>query len=90
MSDSGSWAQAQALRQLFDQLSDAILLLDAQARISFANIAALRALSCEPGMPVDQLRAALATRPSTGCIHASHRTGSAEHSAAMPTRRSSC
>ena len=59
MSDGESWAQAHALRQLFDQLSDAILLLDAQARISFANIAALRALSCESGMPVDQLRATL-------------------------------
>jgi len=59
MSPGESWAQAQPLRQLFDQLSDAVLLLDAQARISFANIAALRSLSCEAGMPVDQLRATL-------------------------------
>src|SRR5258706_10258574 len=59
MSPGESWAQAQPLRQLFDQLSDAVLLLDAEARISFANIAALRSLSWEAGMPVDQLRATL-------------------------------
>src|SRR5687767_11426782 len=51
-----SWAHAQTLRQLFDHLSDAILLLDGRARITFANTAALRALPCEAGVPVDQLR----------------------------------
>jgi PAS domain S-box-containing protein len=59
MRHSDSWAQAQTLRQLFDHLSDAVLLLDRGARISFANTAALRALPCETGMPVDQLRGLL-------------------------------
>ena len=51
-----SWANAQPLRQFFDHLSDAVLLLDAQARITFANTAALRALSCEVGSHIDCLR----------------------------------
>lgn len=51
-----SWAHAQPLRQFFDHLSDAVLLLDAQARITFANTAALRALSCEVGSSIDCLR----------------------------------
>ncbi|WP_280151245.1 PAS domain S-box protein [Piscinibacter sp. XHJ-5] len=45
-----------ALRQLFDHLSDALLLLDRHARITFANTAALRSLHCEAGMPLDQLQ----------------------------------
>ena len=49
-------AGAHTLRQLFDQLSDALLLLDARARITFANGAALRLLGCEAGMPITQLR----------------------------------
>src|SRR3990167_9391496 len=51
-----SWAQAQPLRQLFDHLSDAVLLLDRQARISFANTAALRSLACDTGAGVEALR----------------------------------
>jgi PAS domain S-box-containing protein len=59
MRPGDSWAQAQPLRQLFDHLSDALLLLDRQARISFANTAALRSLPCETGAGVDSLRDAL-------------------------------
>ncbi|HJV61298.1 MAG TPA: PAS domain S-box protein, partial [Albitalea sp.] len=51
-----TWTQAQPLRQFFDHLSDAVLLLDRQARIAFANTAALRALGCEAGAGVAQLR----------------------------------
>ncbi|WP_372525081.1 PAS domain-containing protein [Piscinibacter sp.] len=54
-----SWADAKALRQFFDHLSDAVLLLDPRARITFANTAALRCLPCETGMPLAQLRALL-------------------------------
>jgi PAS domain S-box-containing protein len=53
---SESLASSQPLRQFFDHLSDAVLLLDRHARITFANTAALRSLPCETGMPVDQLR----------------------------------
>ena len=66
-----SWAQAQPLRQLFDHLSDALLLLDRHARISFANTAALRSLHCETGMPLDQLRPLLgddAVQWVHGCV----------------------
>jgi PAS domain S-box-containing protein len=56
MRHGDSWANAQPLRQFFDHLSDAVLLLDAQARITFANTAALRALSCEVGSHIDCLR----------------------------------
>ncbi len=52
-------AGAHTLRQLFDQLSDALLLLDARGRITFANGAALRLLGCEAGMPLAQLRDAI-------------------------------
>jgi PAS domain S-box-containing protein len=56
MRPSESLASSQPLRQFFDHLSDAVLLLDRHARITFANTAALRSLGCETGMPVDQLR----------------------------------
>lgn len=56
MRHGDSWVQAQPLRQFFDHLSDAVLLLDGQARISFANTAALRALPCEIGSSIDCLR----------------------------------
>ena len=53
------WASAQTLRQFFDHLSDMVLLLDRQARITFANTAALRTLTCEAGLPLEQLRGKL-------------------------------
>jgi PAS domain S-box-containing protein len=56
MRHGDSWVQAQPLRQFFDHLSDAVLLLDGQARITFANTAALRALPCEIGSGIDGLR----------------------------------
>lgn len=62
-----------ALRELFDHLSDALLLLDRHARITFANTAALRSLHCETGMPLDQLRPLLGEEPVQwvlGCVQA--------------------
>ena len=44
-----------ALRQFLDVLSDAVLVLDRSARISFANIAALRLLGAETGAALSQL-----------------------------------
>src|SRR5947207_12310565 len=63
MRPSESLASSQPLRQFFDHLSDAVLLLDRHARITFANTAALRSLPCETGMPVDQLRRVLGDAP---------------------------
>ncbi|HMC17210.1 MAG TPA: PAS domain S-box protein [Albitalea sp.] len=63
MRPSESLASSQPLRQFFDHLSDAVLLLDRHARITFANTAALRSLPCETGMPVDQLRRVLGDGP---------------------------
>src|SRR5205814_8171571 len=54
MRHSDSWAQAQPLRQFFDHLSDAVLLLDRQGRLVFANTSALRVLPCEMGAGVEQ------------------------------------
>jgi PAS domain S-box-containing protein len=59
MRSADSWAQKDSLRQLFDHLSDPLLLLDRQARITFANSAALRSLGCEAGTPLVELRALL-------------------------------
>jgi PAS domain S-box-containing protein len=55
MRPSESWAQARPLRQLFDHLSDALLVLDERACIVFANTAALRVLSFDSGGSIDQL-----------------------------------
>jgi PAS domain S-box-containing protein len=51
-----SWAGSAPLRLLLGQLSDAILLLDRHGTLRFANGAALRLLSCEPGTPLVGLR----------------------------------
>jgi PAS domain S-box-containing protein len=83
MSLADSWAHAQSLRQLFDHLSDAVLLLDARARISFANTAALRSLSCEAGMPVDQLRPLLGDAAIVW-VHARIAAGAPGRGAARP------
>lgn len=79
-----SWAHAQTLRQLFDHLSDAILLLDGRARITFANTAALRALPCEAGMPVDQLRPLLGDAPVAWVLACVASTGLGRSAAALP------
>ncbi len=47
-----SWANAQPLRQLFDRLSDPVLVFDRHGALSFGNSAALRLLGCEAGQPV--------------------------------------
>ena len=43
----------------FDVLSDAVVVLDAEPRVIFANIAALRLLPCDAGTPIDDLAAVL-------------------------------
>jgi PAS domain S-box-containing protein len=52
MKPQESWAGSEPLRALLNQLSDAVLLLDRHGTLSFANGAALRLLSCEPGTPL--------------------------------------
>jgi PAS domain S-box-containing protein len=57
MKSQESWAGCTPLRELLSQLSDAILLLDLNGTLRFANGAALRLLSCEPGTPLIGLQA---------------------------------
>ena len=47
---------AQSLHAFFDLLSDVVLVLDRQGRLSFANAAALRALGCEPGWALERMQ----------------------------------
>jgi PAS domain-containing protein len=54
-----SWAGSTPLHELLNQLSDAILLLDRLGTLRFANSAALRLLSCEPGTPLVGLQAVI-------------------------------
>lgn len=63
-----SWAAAQPLRLLLDHLSDAVLLFDRHAVVTFANGAALRLLAFEPGMPLAALRVALGD-PAVDWLH---------------------
>ena len=49
------WSRAAGWREFFDLLSDAVVVLDGQARVVLANTAALRLLPCEAGAPIDQL-----------------------------------
>lgn len=53
------WSPAAGWREFFDLLSDAVVVLDAQARVVLANTAALRWLPCEVGAPVEQLQPTL-------------------------------
>jgi len=52
-------SSAAAWREFLDVLGDAVLVIDARARVAFANTAALRVMPVEPGTPVAQLEAAL-------------------------------
>ncbi len=54
-----SVSAAPLLHPLLDLLSDAVLVLDRDARISFANAAALRLLGCEAGWRLERLEPAL-------------------------------
>ena len=53
------WSRAAGWREFLDLLTDAVVVLDGQARIVLANTAALRLLPCEAGAPVAQLRPVL-------------------------------
>lgn len=53
------WSPAAGWREFFDLLSDAVVVLDAQACVVLANTAALRWLPCEVGAPVEQLQSTL-------------------------------
>ena len=53
------WSGAAGWRDFFDLLSDAVVVLDGEARVVLANTAALRLLPCEAGAPVDQLQPVL-------------------------------
>jgi len=53
------WPSASGWRGFFDQLSDAVVVFDASARVVLANTAALRLLPCDVGLPVEQFQAAL-------------------------------
>ncbi len=49
------WANASALLELFDHLSEPVLVFDPYGAVSFANQAAMRWLGCEPGQLIDSL-----------------------------------
>ena len=53
------WARAAGWHDFLDLLSDAVVVLDGQARVVLVNTAALRLLPCEAGTPVAQLRPVL-------------------------------
>jgi len=53
------WSNAPGWREFLDLLTDAVVVLDAQARVVMLNTAALRLLPCEAGASLDQLRPAL-------------------------------
>ena len=65
-----SWSTAPAWRELFDLLSDAVVVLDAQSRVAFANSAALRLMPCEAGTALDHLQATLGTEALRWIRHA--------------------
>ena len=54
-----AWPSASGWRGFFDQLSDAVVVFDAGARVVLANTAALRLLPCDVGLSVEQFQAAL-------------------------------
>ena len=59
MTPAESWPCAAGWREFFDLLSDAVVVLDSNARVVLANTAALRLLPLEPGQPLEQLQDAL-------------------------------
>ena len=60
----------QALRQLLDVLSDAVLVLDRSARVVFANTAALRLIAGEPARQLAQLAPVLGEPLVLAATHA--------------------
>jgi PAS domain S-box-containing protein len=50
-----TWSGAKSWTDFLDLLGDAVLVLDSQARIVFANTAALRLVPCEVGMALREL-----------------------------------
>ncbi len=59
MTPAEPWSNAPGWRDFFDLLSDAVVVLDTQARVVMLNTAALRLLPCEAGAHLDQLKPAL-------------------------------
>jgi PAS domain S-box-containing protein len=59
----GSWSGAAGWRGFFDLLADAVVVLDANACVVFANTAALRLLPCETGVAIEQLTHTLGAAP---------------------------
>lgn len=60
-----TWTSAQPLRQLFDHLSDPVLVFDRYGALNFANSAALRLLGCEPGQFIGGLAPCLGEPATT-------------------------
>jgi PAS domain S-box-containing protein len=53
------WPSASGWREFFDLLSDAVVVLDTDARVVLANTASLRLLPCEAGHSIEQLQGTL-------------------------------
>jgi PAS domain S-box-containing protein len=78
------WSNAPGWREFFDLLSDAVVVLDTQARVVMVNTAALRLLPCEAGAHLDQLKPALGAAATDWLRRAA--TGAPDTRPAPPVR----
>ncbi len=72
-----------AWHAFFDTLTEAVLVLDAEPRVVFANIAALRLMPCDAGTPIGDLAGAL----GTAAVQALRRACDGSQPAALPAGR---
>ncbi len=84
MTPAEPWSNAPGWRDFLDLLSDAVVVLDTQARVVMANTAALRLLACEAGAGLDQLKPALGAAATDWLWRAA--TGSPDSRPAPPVR----
>ncbi len=84
MTPQAPWSNAPGWREFLDLLSDAVVVLDAQARVVMVNTAALRLLPCEAGAHLDQLKPALGAAATEWLRRAA--TGSPGTTPAPPVR----
>jgi PAS domain S-box-containing protein len=72
------WSSAPGWREFVDLLSDAVVLLDRQARVVVLNTAALRLLPCEAGVSVEQFKPALGAAATQWLMRVARGSGQAQ------------